>query len=156
MSVQRATFRVTCALALLLAGCSIRLYPTWGPVSTPEAPPAIGPYSQAFRAGDTLYLAGQLGLDPATRELVAGGIEAETRRALENLKAVLAAAGFSLREVVQAQVFLADLADFAAMNEVYATYFPEEPPARATVQVAALPRGARVEIALVAVRKWSS
>ena len=156
MNVPRASLRVSCALALLLAGCGIRLVSTWGPVSTPEAPQAIGPYSQAFRAGDTLYLAGQLGLDPATRELVPGGIQAETRRALENLKAVLAAAGFSLREVVQAQVFLADLADFAAMNEVYATYFPEEPPARATVQVAALPRGARVEIALVAVRKWSS
>ena len=147
---------VSCSLALVLAGCTIRLYPTWGPVSTPNAPQAIGPYSQGFRAGDTLYLAGQLGLDPATRELVPGGIQAETRRALENLKAVLAAAGFSLGEVVQAQVFLADLADFAAMNEVYATYFPEDPPARATVQVAALPRGARVEIALVAVRKWSS
>jgi 2-iminobutanoate/2-iminopropanoate deaminase len=156
MSVSRVCCRVTCALALLLVGCSVRFYPTWGPISTPDAPQAIGPYSQAFRAGDTLYLAGQLGLDPATRELVAGGIQAETRRALENLKAVLAAAGFSLGEVVQAQVFLADLADFAAMNEVYATYFPADPPARATVQVAALPRGARVEIALVAVRKWSS
>ncbi len=139
-------------LALTIAGCTVEVH-TWGPVSTPEAPQAIGPYSQAFRAGDTLYLAGQLGLDPATRELVPGGIQAETRRALENLKAVLATAGFSLGEVVQAQVFLADLADFAAMNEVYATYFPAEPPARATVQVAALPRGARVEIALVAVRK---
>ena len=156
MRVPRASLWASCALALLLAGCGIRLVPTWGPVSTPEAPQAIGPYSQAFRAGDTLYLAGQLGLDPATRELVPGGIQAETRRALENLKAVLAAAGFSLGEVVQAQVFLADLADFAAMNEVYATYFPADPPARATVQVAALPRGARVEIALVAVRKWSS
>jgi len=156
MNVPRVSFQVSCALALALAGCSIRLNPPWGPVSTLEAPQAIGPYSQAFRAGDTLYLAGQLGLDPATRELVEGGIEAETRRALENLKAVLAAGGFSLGEVVQAQVFLADLADFAAMNEVYAGYFPEDPPARATVQVAALPRGARVEIALVAVRKWSS
>ncbi|MGH7672248.1 MAG: RidA family protein [Gemmatimonadales bacterium] len=137
--------------ALALAACSLRLYPTRGPVSTPGAPAVIGPYSQAMRAGDTLYLAGQVGVDPATGKLVEGGIEAETRRALENLKAVLAAAGYRLSEVVQAQVFLTDLRVFEAMNRVYAEYFPKDPPARATVQVAALPRGARVEIALVAV-----
>jgi 2-iminobutanoate/2-iminopropanoate deaminase len=139
----------------LAAACTLRVHPTWGPVSTPAAPRAIGPYSQGFRAGDTLYLAGQLGLDPETRELVPGGIEAETRRALENLKAVLEAAGFSLREVVQAQVFLTDLADFEAMNRVYGEYFPVEPPARATVEVAGLARGARIEIALVAVRRYA-
>ncbi len=143
------------AAAVVLAACTVQVRPSWGPVATPNAPRAIGPYSQGFRAGDTLYLAGQLGLDPATRELVPGGIEAETRRALENLKAVLEVAGFSLREVVQAQVFLTDLADFEAMNRVYAEYFPKEPPARATVEVAGLARGARIEIALVAVRRHS-
>lgn len=145
--------RGACATALLLAGCTVEVHRTWGPIATAGAPRAIGPYSQAFRAGDTLYLAGQLGLDPETRELVPGGIEAETRRTLENLKAVLAAAGFSLAEVVQAQVFLTDLGDFEAMNRVYAEYFPRQPPARATVEVAGLARGARIEIALVAVRR---
>jgi 2-iminobutanoate/2-iminopropanoate deaminase len=156
VSRPAATLPLACALGLVFAACSLRLYPTWGPISTPAAPQAIGPYSQAFRAGNTLYLSGQIGLDPTTGKLVEGGIEAETRRALDNLRGVLAAAGFGLGEVVQAQVFLADLKDFEAMNRVYAAYFPKDPPARATVQVAALPRGARIEIALVAVRKWSS
>lgn len=118
----------------------------------PGAPPAIGPYSQAVRVGDTLYLAGQIGIDPETGAFVPGGIGPQTRQALENCRAVLEAAGFTLADVVQAQVFLEDIDDFAAMNEVYATYFPQAPPARATVEVDELPRDAKVEIMLTAVR----
>lgn len=121
-------------------------------VSTPAAPAAIGPYSQAVRSGDMLFLSGQLGLDPATGVLVPGGIAAQTRRALENCRAVLDAAGFALADVVQAQVLLADMGDFAAMNEIYAEYFPENPPARAAFAVAALPKGGLVEIVLTARR----
>lgn len=120
-------------------------------IATPNAPAAIGPYSQAVQVGSTLYLAGQIALDPATGEMVAGGIEAETRRVMENLGAVLRAAGFGFEHVVQSQVFLVDLGEFAAMNGVYGEFFGEAPPARATVQVARLPRDARVEIILTAV-----
>ncbi len=121
-------------------------------IATASAPAAIGPYSQAIVSGDTVWVAGQLGLDPATGKMAEGGIDGETRRALENVKAILAAAGLALEDVVQTQVFLADLEDFQAMNAVYETFFPKAPPARATVQVAKLPRGARVEILAVAVR----
>jgi 2-iminobutanoate/2-iminopropanoate deaminase len=121
-------------------------------VATGEAPAAIGPYSQAVLAGSTLYLAGQVGLDPATGQMVEGGIEAETRQVMENLGAVLRAAGFDFGDVVQSQVFLADLDDFAAMNRIYGEYFGEVPPARATIQAARIPRDARVEIMLTAVR----
>lgn len=121
-------------------------------ISTDRAPAAIASYSQAIQVGDTLYLAGQIGLDPATREMVPGGLEAETRRALDNCRAVLEAAGLSLRDVVQVQIYLADMDDYAKLNEVYAGYFPESPPARAVVAVAALPRGARVEVLMTAVR----
>ncbi len=121
-------------------------------IATEGAPAAIGPYSQAVRVGPTLYLAGQIGLDPATGQLVEGGIEAETRRTMDNLGAVLEAAGYSFGDVVQAQVFLADLADYGAMNEVYASYFGESAPARAAVQVARLPRDARVEIMMTAAK----
>lgn len=121
-------------------------------IASEGAPEAIGPYSQAIQAGNTLYLAGQIGLDPATGQLVEGGIEAETRRVLDNLKAVLETAGYTMDHVVQAQVFLADLNDYAAMNIIYGTYFTDAPPARAAVQVARLPRDARVEIMMTAVR----
>lgn len=120
-------------------------------IATPDAPEAIGPYSQGVQVGSTLYLAGQIALDPATGEMVAGGIEAETRQVMENLGAVLRAAGLGFEHVVQSQVFLVDLDEFAAMNGVYGEYFGEAPPARATVQVAGLPRNARVEILLTAV-----
>jgi len=116
------------------------------------APAAIGPYSQAIRVGDTLWIAGQIGLDPSTGVLVEGGVDAETRQVLANLRAVLAEAGFRTEDVVQAQVFLADLDDYPVMNALYAEAFPRDPPARATVQVGRIPGGARVEIALVAVR----
>lgn len=121
-------------------------------IATDGAPAAIGPYSQAIQVGNVLYLAGQIGIDPATGQIVDGGVEAETRRAMENLAAVLEAAGFSMDNVVQAQVFLADLNDYTAMNEVYGSYFSDQPPGRAAVQVARLPRDARVEIMMTAVR----
>ena len=121
-------------------------------VESSAAPRALGPYSQAVVAGDTVFCAGQVGLDPATGKLVPGGIAAETARVLQNLSAVLAGADLSLGDVVKTTVFLADLAEFAAMNEVYGRHFTAPYPARATVQVAALPAGARVEIEAVAVR----
>jgi 2-iminobutanoate/2-iminopropanoate deaminase len=123
------------------------------PLATPAAPKAIGPYSQGIeaRGARTLYLSGQIPLDPATGELVKGTIEQETQRVMDNLRAVLAAGGAGFEHVVRTTIFLADLADFARVNEVYARHFPSPPPARATVQVAALPRGARVEIDAVAV-----
>jgi 2-iminobutanoate/2-iminopropanoate deaminase len=122
-------------------------------LATAAAPKAIGPYSQgiATPAGRTLWLSGQIPLDPATGELVAGDVSAQARRVMENLGAVLAAGGASFEHVVKATIYLVDLADFAKVNEVYGACFPGAPPARATVQVAALPRGARVEIDCIAV-----
>jgi 2-iminobutanoate/2-iminopropanoate deaminase len=122
-------------------------------ISTTDAPAAIGPYSQAIRVGDTLFTSGQIPIDPATGNLVPGGITEQTTRVLENLKAVLAAAGISLTHVVKTTVFLKDMNDFAAMNQVYATYFAPHgaiPPARSTVQVAALPKDSLVEIECIA------
>jgi reactive intermediate/imine deaminase len=116
------------------------------PISTPEAPAAIGTYSQAVRAGDTVYLSGQIPLDPKTMQLVEGGFEAQARRVFENLRAVCRAAGGDFGDVVRVTVYLTDLGNFAKVNEVMATYFREPYPARAAVGVAALPRGAAVEI----------
>lgn len=116
------------------------------------APAAIGPYSQAVLAGDTLYCSGQIPIDPKTGSLVSGGIEQETERVLENLGAVLRDAGFDFANVVRCTVYLADINDYATVNEVYARYFSEMPPAREAVQVSALPRGCSVEISCVAVR----
>jgi 2-iminobutanoate/2-iminopropanoate deaminase len=120
------------------------------PIATTAAPAAIGPYSQAVRAGEWLFLSGQIGLDPTAGELVSGGVVAETERVLENLGAVLAAAGSSLDQVVRTTIYLVDLADFSRVNELYARFFTAPFPARATVGVAALPRGARVEIDAIA------
>jgi 2-iminobutanoate/2-iminopropanoate deaminase len=120
-------------------------------VSTEKAPQAIGPYSQGIRVDNFVFCAGQVGLDPTTGKLVEGGIEAETRRVLQNLSAVLEATGSSLSRVVKTTVFLTNLDDFKAMNAVYAEFFPSAPPARATVQVARLPAGACVEIEALAV-----
>lgn len=119
-------------------------------VSSPDAPKAIGPYSQAVRAGQLLFLSGQVPLDPATGEIVSGDIAAQTRRVFENLAAVLKAGGRSLSDVVRTTVFLADMNDFVEVNKVYGSYFSEPYPARATVQVARLPKDARVEIDLIA------
>jgi 2-iminobutanoate/2-iminopropanoate deaminase len=121
-------------------------------VSTPDAPKAIGPYSQALVSGGLVYTAGQVALDPGTMELVPGGVAEQTERALTNLRAVLAAAGSGFDRVVKTTVFLVDMADFAAMNEVYARHFGAHRPARSTVAVAGLPKGARVEIDVVATK----
>ncbi|MCU0225593.1 MAG: RidA family protein [Acidobacteria bacterium] len=141
------------ALTLLVAGGCASGSEARRVITAPGAPAAIGPYSHAVEADDTLWVSGQVGIDPATGQMVPGGIEAETRQALKNLEAVLKAAGYSARDVVQAQVFLADMNDFAAMNAIYAEVFKSEPPARATVQVARLPKDARIEIACTAVRR---
>jgi 2-iminobutanoate/2-iminopropanoate deaminase len=119
-------------------------------IATDKAPAAIGPYSQAVRVGDFVFTAGQIPLNPATGQLVAGGIEDQTRQVLTNLSAVLAGAGTSLGNAVKTTVFLTDMGEFKAMNAVYAEFFAGSPPARSTVQVAALPLGARVEIEVVA------
>ncbi len=124
-------------------------------ISTDLAPAAIGPYSQAIRVGDILYTSGQIALDPSTGSVVAGGIEAQTTRVLDNLAAILAEAGLDMAHVVKTTVYLKNMADFAAMNEVYATYLAPEgvvPPARSTVEVARLPKDALVEIDLIAVQ----
>ena len=120
-------------------------------VSTTAAPAAIGPYSQAIASGGFLMCSGQLGLDPATGELVEG-VEAQAERALKNLTAVLDAAGLGFADVLKTTIFLADMGDFAAVNAVYAAFMPDPPPARSTVQVAALPKGGLVEIEAIAYR----
>ena len=121
-------------------------------IATDQAPKAIGPYSQAILVDGTLYLAGQIALDPSSGKLVEGGIEGQTRRVMQNLNAVLDAAGYQFDDVVQTQVFLSNLNHYKAMNSVYATYFEERPPARAVVEVARIPRDALVEIMMVAQR----
>ena len=119
-------------------------------VQTEHAPAAIGPYSQAIKAGGFVFVSGQIPIDPQTGQFVSGGVAEQTERVLKNLSAVLEAAGSSLEQVVKTTVFLADMKDFGAMNEVYARFFSAEPPARATVAAAGLPRDARVEIEAVA------
>jgi reactive intermediate/imine deaminase len=118
-------------------------------IRTPHAPAAIGPYSQAVKVGNLVFLSGQIPLDPVTGQLVSGDIDAEIRRVFENLKAVAAAAGGSLNDAAKVNVYLTDLVHFAKVNELMASYFREPYPARAAVQVAALPRGARVEVECV-------
>ena len=119
-------------------------------ISTEQAPPAVGPYSQAVRAGDLIFTAGQLGLVPGTKELAGPDIESQTRQALQNLDAILEAAGCCLKHAVKVTVYLSDIDDFPSMNAIYAQFFPEAPPARAAVQAAALPLGAKVMIDVVA------
>ena len=117
---------------------------------TDRGPKAIGPYSQAIRANGFVFVSGQIALDPRTQQLAEGNVKAQTERVLENLKGILEAAGSSLEKIVRTTVFLADMNEFAAMNEVYARYFPTQPPARSTVQAARLPRDVRVEIDVIA------
>ena len=119
-------------------------------VQSEGAPAALGPYSQAIRAGQFLFVSGQVPIDPRTGELVTGNVAVQTRRALENIGAILAAAGASFQHVVRTSVYLADLGDFGAMNEVYATFFTPPQPARSTIQAARLPRDARIEIDVIA------
>lgn len=145
---SRALLLVSVVALLLACGRA----PRREAIFTKEAPAPIGPYSQAIRVGPSLYVSGQLGIDPATGQLVAGGVAAETRQALENLRAIVRAAGFSMMDIVQCQVFLEDLGDRDTMNAAYAVFFPQDPPARATFEVDSLPRGARVEILATAVR----
>jgi 2-iminobutanoate/2-iminopropanoate deaminase len=166
MSIVRKTVSTTIAGAfvfasLLSVGCTPEPTRDLAPpppaphvaVKADGAPAAIGPYSQAVQVGDVVYLAGQIGMDPASGELVEGGIEAQTKQALENLGAVLKSAGMNHDNAVRATVFLSDISNFQAMNGVYAEYFKSDhPPARSTVQVAAIPRGALVEIDLIAVK----
>jgi len=121
-------------------------------IETPLAPKAIGPYSQAIQAGSLVFLSGQIPLDPHTGEMVPGGIEAETRQVMNNLGEVLKAAGLDFGSLVKTTIYLVDLGEFATVNRIYGEYFAQMPPARATVQVAALPKGALVEIDGVAVR----
>jgi 2-iminobutanoate/2-iminopropanoate deaminase len=120
-------------------------------ITTDRAPRAIGPYSQAVQAGDLVFASGQIPIDPATGEFVTGGVAEQTEQVLRNLTAVFEAAGVDMNQVVKTTVFLADMDDFTAMNEVYGRFFSEAPPARATVQAARLPRDARVEIEAIAV-----
>jgi len=120
-------------------------------IATQDAPQAIGPYSQAVRVGNLVFASGQIPLDPATKEFVPGGIAEQTEQVLKNLKAVFAAAGVGMDQIVKTTVFLADMNDFNAMNDVYGKYFEQNPPARATVQAARLPRDAKVEIEAIAV-----
>ncbi len=119
-------------------------------ISSPDAPAAIGPYSQAIRSGDLVFLSGQVPIDPKTGELVTGDIAVQTERVLDNLSAVLAAAGCAFGDVVKTTIYLVELGDFQAVNATYAKRFTAAPPARATVQVSALPKGARVEIDAIA------
>lgn len=122
-------------------------------IATSEAPAAIGPYSQAIASGDFIFCSGQVALDPASGELGPDNVRSQTRRALENLSAVLQAGGATLGDVVKTTVFLVNMGDFAEMNEVYGEFFSSEPPARSTIAVAALPKGARVEVEAIAVRR---
>jgi len=122
-------------------------------LTTADAPAAIGPYSQAITAGDFLFASGQIPLDPATGQLVDGGIAEQTHRVFKNLAAILAAAGIGFEKVVKTNVYLSDMTDFATMNEIYGTYFPSPAPARATIQAARLPRDVKVEIDFVAYLK---
>lgn len=120
-------------------------------IHTDKAAAPVGPYSQGIKTGDFVFVAGEKGLDPKTGKIVPGGIAAETRRTLENIKSILEAGGATMDQVVRTQVFLTDIEDFPAMNAVYAEYFQNDPPGRTTVQVAALPAGAHVEIEATAV-----
>ncbi len=122
-------------------------------ISTDKAPAAAGPYSQAICAGDLVFTAGQVGLDPKTRKLVEGGIKEQTRQTLQNIAAILEAAGSSLDRVVKTTVFLKNIGDFGQMNAAYGEFFPQQPPARSTFQVAALPLDALIEIETIAVKK---
>ncbi|MFN8356074.1 MAG: RidA family protein [Spirosomataceae bacterium] len=144
-------------LVLLFLGsfmvCGIGLSQPKTIVKTDKAPTPIGPYSQAVKANGFIFVAGQIGLEPTTRKLVEGGIEKETVQVLENIKAILTAAGSSLNSVVNTTIYLKDLSHFEVVNRIYATYFATEPPARATIQVANLPGGASLQMVVVALEK---
>ena len=149
-SMRRGRLALALAMAAALAACAA---PSMKEVvASKDAPAAIGPYSQAIRHGNVLYLAGQIPIDPKTNQLNTGSIEDQTKLVLDNLKAVLAANNMTMDDVVSTSVFMKDLNDFTRMNTVYATYFTNKPPARATVQVARLPRDVAIEISAVAAK----
>lgn len=158
MPILRNAMSVLAIASLLAAaGCAHHARPSGDMmkpqvIATDNAPKAIGPYSQAIRSGPMLFLAGQIPIDPKTNQLVVGTIEEETTLVLNNLKAVLEASGMTMANVVSTSVFMKDLNDFPKMNTVYGTYFKEAPPARATVEVARLPRDVKVEISAIAVK----
>lgn len=145
--IARAVMVLT---ALAVSGCCASF--TKEVIVTPQAPAAIGPYSQAVKSGNLLFLSGQIAIDPRTNQFVAGSVEDQTRRVLENLKAVLNANGMTLEHVVSTTIFLTDMNDFVKVNAVYGTFFKDKPPARATVGVSGLPKGALVEISAIAAR----
>ena len=120
-------------------------------ISTTDAPAAIGPYSQGVRVGSTIYYSGQIPLDPRTEQVVSGGVDVQTRRVMENIGGLLKAEGLSFDNIVKSTIFLADINDFQTVNEIYGSYFKQAPPARSTVQAGALPKGARIEIEVMAV-----
>jgi 2-iminobutanoate/2-iminopropanoate deaminase len=138
-------------LILVFTGCSIN-HDVRQIISSPNAPAAIGPYSQAIRAGDALYLSGQLGLDPATGKFAGQDFETQARQALKNQKAILETAGFSLNDVVQCQVFVTDMDNYPAFNNIYKEYFHEDFPARAVLEVSRIPADGLIEIMMIAVR----
>lgn len=121
-------------------------------INTDQAPAAVGAYSQAVKVGNTVYLSGQIAIDPETQEIIDGGVEEQAKRVLENLKAVLKEAGCTLKNVVKSDIYLDDINDFSAVNDIYSEYFKEEPPARACVEAGSLPKGVAVEISFVAVK----
>ncbi len=141
-------------LLLALIGCGVQpnLSSKKEIISTKDAPAAIGPYSQAVKVGNTIYLAGQIAIDPASSKMIDGGIEEQTEQVLKNIEAVLNTSGFTLDNVVQSQVFITDLNNYSALNGVYANYFKENRPARAVVEVSRLPKDALVEIMVTAVK----
>lgn len=155
MSIRHSLL-LSLSLCLLLSTTACRKQTNSGSdrviISTDRAPEAVGPYSQAVRVGNTLYLSGQVGLVPGTGELAEGGIEAEARRAMQNIRAILNEAGFTFGDVTEVQVYLTDIGDYSTFNEIYASRFGENPPARAVVEVSALPIGALVEIKMTAVK----
>lgn len=148
-SSKMQTQFIKVVIMLLITFSSLFAEPTKEIIKTQKAPEPIGPYSQAVKYGDLLFVSGQIALDPKTNELVNTSIEAETRQVLENLKAIVLSAGFELSKTLKATIYLTDLNDFKKVNEVYGEYFSKNPPARETVQVAKLPKSAKVEISLI-------
>jgi 2-iminobutanoate/2-iminopropanoate deaminase len=147
-------FLTTGVLAFLVMGCHMNQEGSMERevVKSPDAPAAIGPYSQAIKVGNTLYCSGQIPIDPATGELVNESVEAETRQVLENLSAIVTEAGFAMSDIVRCTVYMSDMEDYAKINKIYSEYFQADPPARVAVQVAALPKYVRVEISGIAVK----
>jgi 2-iminobutanoate/2-iminopropanoate deaminase len=147
--MKKILFISCCALAFLLMVGQVSQSAERIVVSTDKAPKAIGPYSQAIRYGEMLFVSGMIAIDPKTNELSKGDIEAQATLVLDNIKAVVEAAGFSMKNVLKAEVFMKDLKDFGKYNAIYVKYFPENPPARVTVQAAALPRDVLIEISVI-------